>query len=170
MTCGSVPCHVNPEGREAWVVAGFVAQGCGCSPVHVLDGPVPFPEINMVVLFLVLSPAMEICDNHVTPMDHTYSNLSVYIYNSGWLGRAMVLGSFQYRGVLLLWHMVGQGACYACSRCGTGGLFFIFFISFVLSSFSKASSVGRRLDILKYCGLGRYNPSVVVSYYRRRAL
>ena len=71
MTCGSVPCHVNPEGREAWVVAGFVAQGCGCSPVHVLDGPVPFPEINMVVLFLVLSPAMEICDNHVTPTVET---------------------------------------------------------------------------------------------------
>ena len=29
--------------------------------------------------------------------------------------------------------------------------------------------LGRRLDILKYCGLGRYNPAVVVSYYRRRA-
>ena len=24
-------------------------------------------------------------------------------------------------------------------------------------------------DILKYCGLGRYNPGVVVSNYRRRA-
>ena len=36
------------------------------------------------------------------------------------LGRAMVLGSFQCWGVLLLWHMVGQGACCACSRCGTG--------------------------------------------------
>ena len=34
----------------------------------------------------------------------------------------MVLGSFQCRGILLLWHMVGQGACCACSRCGTGGL------------------------------------------------
>ena len=33
-----------------------------------------------------------------------------------------------------------------------------------LSSFSNASSVGRRLDILKYCGLGHYNPVVVVSY------
>ena len=28
---------------------------------------------------------------------------------SGWLSRAMVLGSFQCRGVLLIWHMVGQG-------------------------------------------------------------
>ena len=74
-----------------------------------------------------------------------------------------------------------EGACCACRRCGTGGLFFFFvfffffffffvlFISSILSSFSDASSLGRRLDILKYCGLGRYNPTVVVSYYRRRA-
>ena len=47
--------------------------------------------------------------------------------------------------------------------------FFFFFNSSILSSFSNASSVGRRLDILKYCGLGRYNPAVVVSYYRKRA-
>ena len=43
--------------------------------------------------------------------------------------------------------------------------FFVF--SSILSSFSNASSVGRRLDILKYCG--RYNLAAVVSYYRRRA-
>ena len=61
------------------------------------------------------------------------------------------------------------GACCACSRCVTGGLFFIFFISSILSSFSNASSLGRRLDILKYCGLGRYNSTVVVSYYWRLA-
>ena len=53
---------------------------------------------------------------------------------------------------------------------GQVGCFFIYFFnSSILSSFSNASSVGRRLDILKYCGLGRYNPAVVVSYYRRRA-
>ena len=64
------------------------------------------------------------------------------------------------------------GACCACSRCGKGGpcfFFFFFLISSILSSFSYASSVGRRLDTLKYCGLGRSNPAVVVSYYRRRA-
>ena len=62
------------------------------------------------------------------------------------------------------------GACCACSRCGMDGLCFIFFlISSILSSFSNASSVGRRLDILKYCGLGRFNLAVVVSCYRRRA-
>ena len=56
---------------------------------------------------------------------------------------------------------------------------FVFFISSILSSFSDASALGRRLDTLKYCGIGRYNPTVVVSYrynpavvvsyYRRRA-
>ena len=47
-------------------------------------------------------------------------------------------------------------------------IFFFFFISSILSFFSNASSVGRRLDILKYCGLCRYNPAVGVSYYRKR--
>ena len=63
-------------------------------------------------------------------------------------------------------------ACCACSSCGMGGLlffFFIFFISSIPSSFSNASSLWRELNILKYCGLSRYNPTVVVSYYRRRA-
>ena len=50
------------------------------------------------------------------------------------------------------------------------GLCFILFLnSSIISSFSNVSSVGRRLDILKYCGLGRSNPAVVISYYRRRA-
>ena len=73
----------------------------------------------------------------------------------------MVLGSFQFRGVLLLLHMVGQGPVVLAAGAGRVGS--------ILSSFSNASSPGRRLDILKYCGLGRYNPTVVVSYYWRRA-
>ena len=86
-----------------------------------------------------------------------------------WLGRAMVLGSFQCRGVLLLWHMVGHGMlCLQQVRDGWA-VFVYSFISSILSSFSSASSVGRWLDILKYCGLGRYNPAIVVIYYRRRA-
>ena len=88
-------------------------------------------------------------------------------------GSTMVLGSFQCRGVLLLWHMVGQGPAVLAAGAERVGCFFfffcLFFISSILSSFSNASSVARRLDILKYCGLGRYNPAVVVSYYRRRA-
>ena len=87
---------------------------------------------------------------------------------SGWLGRAMVLGSFQCRGILLLWHMVGQGPAVLAAGVGWVG-FYSFFLMSILSSFSNASSVGRCLDILKYCGLGRSNPVIVVSYYRRRA-
>ena len=81
----------------------------------------------------------------------------------------MVLG----RGVLILWHMVGQGPAVLGAGAGRVGCFvfvlFCFFISSILSSFSNASSLWRRLDILKYCGLGRINPTVVVSYYLRRA-
>ena len=73
--------------------------------------------------------------------------------------------------------MVGQGPVVLAADAGRVGylfyivffLFLFFFISSILSSFSNASSVGRRLDILKYCGLCRYNPAVVVSYYRRCA-
>ena len=84
--------------------------------------------------------------------------------------RAMVLGSFQCQGGRPTTLAYGRtGACCACNRCGTDQLFFFFLISSILSSFSDASYLGRRLDILKYCGGGRYNPAIVVSYYWRRA-
>ena len=67
----------------------------------------------------------------------------------GWLGRVMVLGSFQCRDVVLLWHMVGQGPAVLAAGAGRVGCYFIVFISFILSSFSNASSLWRRLDILK---------------------
>ena len=76
-----------------------------------------------------------------------------------------MLGSFQWRGILL-WHIVGQEPAVLAAGVGRVGCIFIFFISSILSSFSNASSLGRRLDLLKYCGLGHYNPTVVVSYYR----
>ena len=70
----------------------------------------------------------------------------------------MLLGSFQCRGILLLWHMVGQGPAVLVAGAGRVGYFFFcvffFFILSVLSSFSNVSSLGRWLDILKYCGLG----------------
>ena len=65
--------------------------------------------------------------------------------------------------------MVGQGPAVLAAGAGWVGYISFFLISSILSSFSNVSSVGRRLDILKYCGLGRSNPAVVVSYYRRRA-
>ena len=74
---------------------------------------------------------------------------------------------------LLLWHMIGQGRAVLAAGAGRVGCFlfyfFFLFISSSLSSFSNASSLGTRLDILKYCGLGCYNPTVVVNHYRRLA-
>ena len=48
---------------------------------------------------------------------------------SGWLGCAMVLGSFQCRGVLLLLHIVGHGL--AVLVAGVGRLGYIFFNIFL---------------------------------------
>ena len=46
----------------------------------------------------------------------------------GWLGRAMVLGSFQCRGVLLLWHMVGQWLAVLAAGAERVGCFFFFLL------------------------------------------
>ena len=107
---------------------------------------------------------------------HSYHGASYFAcdplhsyFEGGWLGRAMVLGSFQCQGVLLLRHMVGQGPAVLAASAGRVGCFFFFLILSVLSFFSNASSLGRWLDVPKYCGLGHYNPTVAVSYYRRRA-
>ena len=42
----------------------------------------------------------------------------------------LVLGSFQCRGVLLLWHMVGQGPAVLAAGAGWVGCFFFFFFVF----------------------------------------
>ena len=42
------------------------------------------------------------------------------------------VGSFQCRGVLLLWHMVGQGPAVLTADAGRVGYIYIFFISSVL--------------------------------------
>ena len=57
----------------------------------------------------------------------------------GWFGWAMVLGSFQCRGVLLLLHTVGQGS--AVLAAGAGRVGYIFYI-FHLSSISNVLSFG----------------------------
>ena len=53
---------------------------------------------------------------------------------SGWLGWAMVLGSFQCRGVLLLWHMVGQGPAVLAAGAGWVG-YVLFFLNLVYPIF-----------------------------------
>ena len=59
---------------------------------------------------------------------------------SGWLGWAMVLGSFQCRGVLLLLHIVGQGP--AVLAAGTGRVGYIFFIFFIYLPFLMSCLLG----------------------------
>ena len=79
----------------------------------------------------------------------------------GWLGWAMVLGSFQCRGILLLLHIVGQGS--AVLAPGAGRVGYILYI-FHLSSLSNGLSFGRRLNMTEIL----WTPTVVVSYCRGR--
>ena len=81
------------------------------------------------------------------------------------LGRAMVLGTFQCRGVLLLLHMVGQGPTVLAAGAGQVGCFLFFSSHQSYLPFLMPHVFGVWLDILKYCGFGRYNLTVVVSYY-----
>ena len=86
----------------------------------------------------------------------------------GWLGRAMVLGCFQCQCVLLLWHIVGKGSAVLAASERRAGCSLIFSSCLSYLPFLKPH-LETQLDILKYCSLGRYNPTVVVSYYRRHA-
>ena len=56
--------------------------------------------------------------------------LELTVPKSGWLGRAMVLGSFQCRGILLLWHMVGQGPTVLAAGAGWVGYVLLFYFIF----------------------------------------
>ena len=62
-----------------------------------------------------------------------------------WLDWAMVLGSFQCWGVLILWHIVGQGPAVVAAGAGWVGCFlFLFFLSRLsyLPFFRTCFSVG----------------------------
>ena len=61
----------------------------------------------------------------------------------GWSGGAMVLGKFQYRGVLLIWIRVGQGS--TALGVGACGAVWTLFLSSIISLFFLPLS-GRRLD------------------------
>ena len=63
------------------------------------------------------------------------------LFPPGWLGWAMVLGSFQCWGVLLLLHVVGQGSALLAAGVGRGGgglYFYIFHLSFFSNVLSFA--------------------------------
>ena len=120
-------------------------------------------EVSLIVIEL------KKFDRNRTNFCHVSDNKdNINDYGIGrWRWVASSTGASYYFGIWL-----GRGLlCLQQVRDGWAIYFilFFFFISSILSSFSNASSVGRRLDILKYCGLCGYNPAVVVSYYRRCA-
>ena len=86
----------------------------------------------------------------------------INIYNSGWLGCLMVLGSFQCRGILLLLHTVGQGPAVLAAGAGRVGYIYIyifFFFFFHLSSLSNVLSFGRRLNMTEILWFRLLNPN-----------
>ena len=68
------------------------------------------------------------------------STFYCYRERTGWLGWAMVLGSFQCRGVLLHLHIVGQGP--AVLAAGAGRVGYIFFIFFIYLPFLMSCLLG----------------------------
>ena len=84
--------------------------------------------------------------------------LVTIVHLGGWvgLGWAMVLGSFQCLGALLLLHIVGQGHAVLAADAGRVG--FIFYI-FHLSSLSDVLSFGRWLNMTEILWFWLLNPN-----------
>ena len=59
--------------------------------------------------------------------------LKILIKVTGWLGWAMVLGSFHCRDVLLLLHIVGQGPAVLAAGAGRVGYIFFIYLPFLMS-------------------------------------
>ena len=68
----------------------------------------------------------------------------------------MVLGSFQYRGVLLLLHIIGEGPVVIAA--GAGHVGYVFYI-FHLFSLSNVLSFGRWLNMTKILWFRLLNPN-----------
>ena len=85
----------------------------------------------------------------------------------GWLGWAMVLGSFQCQGILLFLHIAGQGP--AVLAAGAGLVGYLFYI-FHLSSRSNVLSFGRRLNMTEILWFQLLNPNVSCYLLPRMSL
>ena len=88
------------------------------------------------------------------PLNHFYEEP---IRFTGWLGWAMVLGSFQCRGVMLLLQLVGQGPTVLAAGAGWVGS--IFHCIFHLSSLSNVLSFGRQLNMTEILWFRLLNPN-----------
>ena len=77
-------------------------------------------------------------DSHefFTSVIRTHDMCDKYIKKeSGWLGRVIVLGSVQCRGVLLLWHIERQGPAVLAAGAGRMGCFLYFLFHLVYPIF-----------------------------------
>ena len=96
-----------------------------------------------LILYLYMKKKAEITETKRNFMSVSGFPTFFFFFFCGWLGRVMVLGSFQWWGVLLLWHIVGQGS--AVLSAGVGWMdCFCGFSSAHLSypSFCDSSSLG----------------------------
>ena len=91
----------------------------------------------------------------------------VYSRKGGWLGRAMVLGSFQCLGILLLWHMVGQGPALPAAGAGRVGSFLFFHLVYL--PFLMPHLVGDGWTYWNIVVSAVITQTVVVGYYWRHA-
>ena len=108
---------------------------------------------------------MKYCKNYLELQMHMYFSCDFKIIlllftallneDTGWLGYAMVRGSFQCQGVLLLFlHIVGQGS--AVLAAGAGRVGYIFHLS---SLSINVLSFGRRLNMAEILWFRLLNPN-----------
>ena len=109
--------------RLIWVFAGRTCHFVG------------FVMKRLILLFVRIATYHE--DHKACQVERRSSLIRVYTvchsvcifwthYCSVWLGQAMMLGSFQCHGVLLLWNMIGQGPAVLAAGAGRVGCFLIF--------------------------------------------
>ena len=107
-----------------------------------------FPAINNSCIKVLKSVSLFI------PLKYRVFCRKINIFNPGWLGWAMVLGSFQCRGVLQLLHVVGQGPAVLATGAGCVGYFiYLFFLFFIYLPFLMSCLLDG-WTWLKYCGFG----------------
>ena len=83
--------------------------------------------VSSIWPMVLLLNVIKFCDNFYISPTHVSSVTT--------LGRAMVLGSFQYRGVLLLWHVIGQGPAVLAAGAGRVGYFSFFHLVYPIFLF-----------------------------------
>ena len=116
---------------------------------------IPQPEVDKHLQFFLQVQLWKMVN--ISGASHfAYSYFAYFPFCPGWLGWAMVLGSFQCWGILLILQIVGQGP--AVLAVGAGRVGYILYI-FHLSSLSKILSFGRWLNMTEILWFRLLNPN-----------